>query len=294
LFCKAAEAHSFTAAAEQAGTTPSAISKAVRRLESQLGVKLFERTTRAIRLTEDGNGYYETCRQALRNIEQAELALTHGRTRPKGTLRLSVPSSYGIVKVVPRIPRYVERYGYEVRVVVNLSNAMAEFVTEGCDLAIRLGRIADSRVVARRLHEAQYCVVASPAYLRRHGVPRKPDDLRNHQCIHLVLPDTGRVLPWQFSDGKRTWDTNVPSTLSVDHPLAVVTAAVAGGGLARLLDFTVADELKSGKLVEVLAGFRPASVPVSVVYPSHRLLPAKVRTFIDFLLEDDAPLHDPL
>jgi DNA-binding transcriptional LysR family regulator len=293
LFCKAAEARSFTAAAELAGTTPSAVSKAVSRLETQLGVKLFQRTTRAIRLTEEGLGYYETCRQALRSIEQAELALSHGRTRPHGTLRLSLPASYGIVNIVPRIPRYLERYAQEVKVVVSLSNSITEFVTQGCDMAVRIGTVADSRVVARPLRDAHYCVVASPAYLRKHGVPRKPDDLRKHQCIHLMLPDTARLLPWQFGDGKRTWELAVPSALSVDHPLAAMSAALGSGGCARLLDFTVAAELQAGRLVEVLAGFRPAPVAVSIVYPSNRHLSANVRTFIDFLVEaqEEGPVN---
>lgn len=286
LFCKAAEALSFTAAAELAGATPSAVSKAVSRLESQLGVKLFQRTTRAIRLTDEGAGYYETCRQALSSIQQAEQALTKGRTRPHGTLRLSLPASYGILNIVPRIPRYLERYAHEVKVVVSLSNSITEFVTQGCDMAIRIGAVADSRVVARPLRDAHYCVVASPAYLRRHGVPREPDDMRNHQCIDLVLPDIAKPLPWQFRDGKREWELAVPSALSVDHPLAAMTAALADGGCARLLDFTVADGLQAGRLVEVLASYRSAPVPMSIVYPSNRHLSAKVRTFIDFLVED--------
>ncbi|HSV37081.1 MAG TPA: LysR family transcriptional regulator [Ramlibacter sp.] len=286
LFCKAAEMLNFSAAAEQAGTTPSAISKAVRRLENQLGVKLFERNTRAIRLTEEGRGFYETCRQALDSIEQAELALTQGQRRPRGTLRLSLPSSYGILHVVPRIPEYTQRHGHEVKVVVSLTNSITGFISEGCDVAVRLGRIADSRLVARPLHEAHYCVAASPAYLRRHGTPRKPEDLHKHQAIHLVMSDTGRVLPWQFRDGKRDFDVAVPSSLTVDHPLAALSAANGDGGLVRLLDFTLVEELRTGRLVEVLGGFRPEPVPVSIVYPSRRHLSAKVRSFVEFLLQE--------
>ena len=285
LFCKAAETLNFSTAAEQAGTTPSAISKAVRRLENQLGVKLFERTTRAMRLTEEGRDYHETCRKALQSIEQAGLALAQGRRKPQGTLRVSLPASYGILDIVPRIPQYVERHGHEVKVMVSLTNSIAQFVNESCDIAIRIGRVADSRVVARTLREAHYCVVAAPAYLREHGTPRKPDDLRSHRAIQLMLPDTGRPLPWQFLEGAQPRDVAVPTSLVVDHPLAALTAAVAGGGIACLLDFTVAAELRAGRLVEVLRAFRPATVPLSVVYPSRRHLPAKVRTFVDFLVE---------
>src|SRR5436309_9562462 len=126
LFCKAAETRSFTAAGETLGSTPSAVSKAVSRLENRLGVKLFQRTTRAIRLTEDGSAYYETCRQALSQIEEVEVALTRGQTNPRGTLRLSLPVTYGLKRVVPLIPRYVERYRGQVNVEVNLSNERSE------------------------------------------------------------------------------------------------------------------------------------------------------------------------
>ena len=284
-FCKAAETLSFTAAAKWAGTTPSAVSKAVSRLENRLGVKLFQRTTRAICLTEDGLAYYETCRQALSSIEKVELSLARGRTRPHGILRLSLPSSYGIMCVVPLIARYIERYAGEVKVVVSLSNSITEFVTQRCDLAIRIGTVADSRVVALPLQDAHYCIVASPAYLRRHGVPQQPDDLRAHQCIDLILPDATKPLPWQFCEGAQASEVAVPSTLCVDHPLAAKSAALSGAGLARLLDFTVAPDLRDGRLVELLADFKPAAVPVSAVYPSNRHLSAKVRTFIDFMVE---------
>jgi DNA-binding transcriptional LysR family regulator len=285
LFCKAAETLNFSAAAEQAGTTPSAVSKAVLRLENQLGVKLFERTTRSIRLTDEGRSYHDTCRQALHSIEQAGLQLSHGRRKPQGTLRVSLPASFGILDIVPRIPHYVEAHGHEVKVVVSLTNSIAQFASEGCDIAIRIGRVADSSVVARTLREAHYCVVAAPSYVRRYGTPQRPDDLRRHRAIQLMLPDTGRPLQWHFQEEGRATEVTVPASLVVDHPLAALTAAVAGGGLTRLLDFTVAAELRAGRLVEVLREFRPPSVPVSVVYPGRRHLAAKVRTFIDFLVE---------
>jgi DNA-binding transcriptional LysR family regulator len=284
LFCKAAETLSFTAAAQLSGTTPSAVSKAVSRLENRLGVKLFQRTTRAIRLTEDGRAYFETCRQALSSIEEVEFALTRGRTRPHGILRISLPFSYGINCVMPLIPRYVERYPEVAKVVVSLSNTITDFVTEGFDMAIRIGTVGDSRLVARLLRNSHYCVVASPAYLRKHGTPFKPDDLRKQPCIDLFLPDAGKPIPWQFCDAGETREVTVASTLCVDHPLAAKSAAINGAGLARLLDFTVTADLHAGTLVEVLSEFRPPGISVSAVYPSNRHLSAKVRTFIDFLV----------
>ncbi|SAL65730.1 LysR family transcriptional regulator [Caballeronia humi] len=285
LFCVAAKAQSFTAAATSLGTTPSAISKAVQRLENRLGLKLFERTTRAIRLTDDGLAYYKVCHQALGNIQEMEEALT-GHRMPRGVLRISLPYSYGIKRVIPLIPQYVERCMGHVKVEVSLSNALADFVKQDCDMAIRLGQIADSRLVVRRLHDAQLRLVASPAYLRRRAVPRSPDDLQQHGCLGLRLPGSGRILPWTFSvEGKANNDVAIRPNMTFDHPLGTLAAALSDAGIAQLLDFTVDDDLRSGRLVEVLADFRPAPQVISAVYPGNRNLSAKVRTFLDFLIE---------
>ena len=164
-------------------------------------------------------------------------------------------------------------------------NSLTDFVTDDFDVSIRLGRVADSRLIARPLHGAQFCVVASPAYLDRQGTPHRPDDLLTHRCIDLVLPDTGRPIPWQFLEEGECRDAKLSSRLEVDHPLAALTAALNGGGLARLLDFTVESELRAGDLVEVLADFRPPGQVVSVVYPSNRHQSAKIRSFLNFLVE---------
>ncbi len=288
LFCAAAKARSFTAAATELGTTPSAISKAVQRLENRLGIKLFQRSTRAVRLTEDGQTYYATCRSAIESIQDAEKTLTRHRSMPRGVLRLSLPYSYGIKRVIPLVPRYVERYLGQVRVSVSLSNSTIDFVTQDFDMSIRLGEVSDSRLVARKLHESHFCVVASPAYLRQHGVPVRPDELRRHSCLGLLMTDSGRVMPWAFSeeDGNAR-EIAIHPTMTFDHPLGVVAAALSDAGFARLLDFTIRDDLMSGRLVEVLAEFRPPSQAVSAVYPSNRHVSAKVRTFLDFLIESN-------
>jgi len=282
MFCKAAEASSFSAAAAATGRTPSAVSKAVRRLEDQLGVRLFDRTTRAVRLTSEGADYYATCRDALEKIEGAEVGLAHSRDRPRGTLTVSMPPSFGIVDLVPRLHAYLARHSRDIKVRARLTNSVSAFVRDEVDIAIRIGEIHDSRVVALRLFESRAKVVASPAYLARRGIPVRPEDLLAHDCIDLVLPDTSRPVPWEFKRGNRKLKIAVTSALSLDHPLAVVSAAVTGCGLARLLDFSVAQEIAAGRLVEVLAAFGSAPVPVSIVYPDRRHVSAKVRSFVDF------------
>ena len=155
-------------------------------------------------------------------------------------------------------------------------------------MSIRLGEVSDSRLVARKLHESHFCVVASPAYLRQHGVPVRPDELQRHSCLGLLMTDSGRVMPWAFSeeDGNAR-EIAIHPTMTFDHPLGVVAAALSDAGFARLLDFTIRDDHMSGRLVEVLAEFRPPSQAVSAVYPSNRHVSAKVRTFLDFLIESN-------
>jgi DNA-binding transcriptional LysR family regulator len=285
LFCAAAKAQNFTGAATAAGVTPSAISKAVGRLENRLGLRLFQRTTRAVRLTDEGQAYYDVCRLALDNIQDAENYLTLHR-QPRGELRISVPPSYGIKRIVPLIPPYIERYGGKVNVAVSLSNAVVDFATQDFDMTIRLGQVADSRLVGRILHKAQLRVVASPDYLSRHPAPDHPAALRDHVCLGLVMPDSGRLLPWSFAeDGKAAYEVPVRPAITFDHPFATLACALNGGGVAQLFDFTVEDDLRNGRLVEVLAHFRPLPQAVFAVYPTNRHLSAKVRTFVDFLLE---------
>jgi DNA-binding transcriptional LysR family regulator len=284
LFCKAAEASSFSAAATATEMTPSAVSKAVRRLEDHLGVRLFERTTRAVRLTPEGVSFHSSCRESLDRIQIAEAELTQSRERPSGTLTISMPPSFGVVDFIPRLHKYLERYRHDVKVRVRLTNSITTFVSDEVDVAIRLGKIADSRLVALRLFESRAKVIASPAYLARHGFPRRPEDLWNHDCIELLLPETRRPVPWEFKHGRNKLRIPVKAALSLDHPLAVVSAAATGCGLARLLDFSVDGELAAGRLVEVLEAFRPPPTPVSIVYPSKRHISANVRTFVDFAL----------
>ena len=285
LFCEAAKARSFTVAARTLGTTPSAISKAVRRLETQLGVRLFERSTRAIRLTDEGAAYHEVCRSALANIRSAETALSSSRSSPRGLLRVSLPYSYGIKRVIPLLPEFVERHAGQIRVTVSLSNASVDFVKQEFDMAVRLGQVADSRLVARPLHDARFRIVASPRYLRKHGVPARPEDVHRHSCLGLMLPDSGRTMPWVFTVDGGSREIDVGPRMLFDHPLGVLAAALHDAGMARLLDFTVDDDIRQGRLTEVLVDYQAPPLQVLAVYPRGRQVAARVRAFLDFLIE---------
>ncbi|HSD36257.1 MAG TPA: LysR substrate-binding domain-containing protein, partial [Rhodocyclaceae bacterium] len=197
LFCKAAELGGFTAAAEALGVTPAAVSRAIGRIEERLGVRLFVRSTRRMRLTDDGQLYHEQCRQALAQIEEAERAITGHQAVPAGTLRISVPTTYGHSRVLPLLPAFRARYP-AVSVEVEVSNRNVDFVEQGFDLAIRLGAPPDSRLVARKLEDASMGVFAAPDYLSRHGEPRSLDELQQHASAQFVRPSTGRLMPWVF------------------------------------------------------------------------------------------------
>lgn len=285
MFCVAARMQSFTAAAIHLGTTPSAVSKSVQRLEARLGLRLFARTTRAVRLTDEGQLYYDSCQQALDRINETETALTHAQV-PRGILRVSLPYSYGIKRLIPLIPQYMARFAEHVSMEVSLSNAAVDFVRQDFDMAVRIGNVADSRLVARPLENVRRVVVATPEYLRQHGRPREPGDLVRHQCIGMLMPDTGRCLPWEFrSDDGDVSEVAIRPALAFDHPLGALAAVTHGAGIAQLLEVTVREDLASGRLVELLRKHAPPVQTVFAVYPSHRYMPAKVRAFIDFLLE---------
>lgn len=284
LFCRAAEAGSFTAAAEAAGVTPAAVSRSVARLEARLGVRLFVRTTRQIRLTDDGRAYFERCRPALAEIEDAERAVAGSRSAPAGLLRISVPTTYGHYRVLPRLPEFLRRYP-ELRVEVNVANRQIDFVEEGYDLAIRLGEPPDSGLVARRLEDAALGVFAAPAYLARRGTPASLEALRGHDCIQFILPRTGRPMPWVFRDGGADVDFPFASRVQVsDDVLGCVTLARAGAGLFQIYRFIVEDELRRGELVEVLQPYAGRSRPFCLLYPRNRHLSQRVRAFVDFML----------
>jgi len=285
LFCRAAELGGFTAAAEVLGVTPGAVSRSVGRLEARLGVRLFARTTRQVRLTEDGRVYFEQCRQALAQIEEAERALAGHQTTPSGVLRLSVPTTYGHYRVLPLLPEFTARHP-QVKVEVHIANRNVDLIEEGYDLAIRRGPPPDSRLVARTLEEATLGLFAAPAYLHRCGMPRELADLKHHDCIPFVLPSTGRTVPWLFRNQGAEVELIVDGRVRFhEDVLGCVNHARAGGGICQMYHFIARAAVARGELVEVLQAFGGRSQPFAMLYPQNRHLSAKVRAFVDFLIE---------
>jgi DNA-binding transcriptional LysR family regulator len=288
LFCLAAELESFTAAARSAGLSPAAVSRSIARLEERLGVRLFVRTTRHIRLTDGGRTYYEQCRQALNLMRDAESQLTGEQQAPAGLLRISLASPYGHYRVLPLLPRFRERYP-QVQLDIHLSNRNVDFTAEGFDLAIR-GRVPpDSTLIARKLEDAELVLVASPAYLARAGVPDSLDALANHDCIQFVLPSTGQPVPWLFRREGRDIELATPASYRcTEDYMAIVTLARHGAGLLQTYRYIVKDDLAQGHLTELLPEAGGRSRPFSLIYSERRHTALRVRVFIDFLLKEIA------
>jgi DNA-binding transcriptional LysR family regulator len=284
LFCLAAELGGFTAAAATAGLTPAAVSRAIGRLEERLQVRLFARSTRSIRLTEGGRAYHAQCRQALNQLVEAERDLTGLQAEPAGILRISMPTALGHHCVLPLLPKFRERHP-KVHVDVHVSNRNIDFVADGFDLAIRGRAQADSGLVARKLLDADVVVVGAPAYFRRAGKPRSPDDLPRHDCVQFVLPSSGVTVPWMFRVAGKDVDvaTRGSYTCSEDV-LGIASLARAGAGLAQTYRFIVEEDLRTGALVEVLKPFGGRARPFSLLYPGTRHMPLRVRVFVDWLL----------
>lgn len=288
LFCKAAELNSFTAAAGALGITPAAVSRSVGRLETRLGVRLFVRTTRQIRLTDDGRVYFEQCEQALAQIAQASRVLAGHQSVPSGVLRISAPTTYAHHRLFPLLPKFAAAYP-EVQIEISVSNRNIDFVEEGFDLAIRLGAPQDSRLVARKLEDAALGVFASPAYLKRKGTPKLLADLKQHDCIQFILPSTGKPLPWLFTDEGTEVERSLTGQVRIhDDVLGCVNYARAGGGLFQIYHFVASNAVKAKELVEVLKQHSGRSRPFSVLYPQNRHLSSRVRGFVDFLVAETA------
>ncbi|PPE72586.1 LuxR family transcriptional regulator [Solimonas fluminis] len=278
------EQGSFTAAAVALSTTPSVLSRTITRLEARLGVQLLRRTTRSLGLTEAGRGYLEQVRQAFSLIAEAERAIQGQQSELSGGVRLSVPTTYGHYRLPPLLRRFTQRYP-QVQVELNITNRNVDLVAEGFDLAIRLGSLPDSGLVARKLEDAALCLVASPEYLEQAGSPQDLDALRRHACLPFVLPSTGRISPWLFRQDGRELQWTPASRLQVsDDVLGVVSLAEQGLGICQTYDFIAAERLRQGRLVEVLPQLRGGSRPFSVIYAPHRRLSAACRALVEELV----------
>ncbi|WP_342709038.1 LysR family transcriptional regulator [Bradyrhizobium sp. B124] len=281
-FVAVADLEGFAPAARKLGLSPSAITRLIAALEERLGARLLQRTTRQVTLTDAGSRYLERARRILADVEEAEDAVESERTRPEGRLVISAPFGFGRLHVSPVVTAYLKRYP-DVGVDLRLSDRRINLVEDGVDLAVRLGHLPDSTLVARHVGQMRRIVVASAGYLKLRGEPKRPADLTAHDTIQFgamtATPD------WRFvEDGQEIRITPTPRFTSNSSD-AAIQYAEQDGGLTRVMAYQAAESLKAQRLRIVLAEFEQPPVPIHVVYPTSRLLSAKVRTFIDLVTE---------
>ncbi len=284
-FAQTARRGSFAAAARDLGGSPSTLAKSVARLETTLGVKLFHRTTRQVSLTADGERLFHRCERVLAEFEDLQADAAGTRTAPSGTLRVDLPIFYGRRFVMPLLAKLMRAHP-ALTLEVRLQDGFADLVRDGIDLAVRMGELRDSTLVARRIDWQHLVMVASPQYLKARGTPQRLEDLANHQGVTFRMPSTGRSRPWQFRhgrQGRRTLEMHPTQSVQLSDTEALGTAALLGMGLTQLPDYIVQDEIARGKLVAVLPGHQPAPMPISAVVPSGRLVPPRVRVLQDAL-----------
>jgi LysR family transcriptional regulator for bpeEF and oprC len=284
VFARVAELGGFSRAADKLGMSPPSVTSAVRNLEAHLGVRLLTRTTRKVSLTDDGRAYLERCNRVLAEIEETEAALKRTRTEPQGRLRVEMPTGMGHLYVTPALPVFCQRYP-KVIVVMTMGDRFVDLTEEDVDVIVRVGELADSSMVARRLYDARFITCASPDYLRRFGTPTEPDELAGHNCLGYFSASLGRSAQWQFARNGVEHLHSPGGTLHLNNPEALVDLAIAGAGIVNLLETGVAPALQGGKLVTILADWQTAALPVSVLYWPSRHLSARVRVFVEFLSE---------
>ncbi|MCL1095848.1 LysR substrate-binding domain-containing protein [Shewanella kaireitica] len=277
-FVAVAETESFTKAAARLGISTAQVSRQVSALETRLAAKLFHRTTRKVSVTEVGRVYYQHCRQVLDGLDEAERAITNLQTTPRGLLKITAPVTYGEGTIAPLINDFLTQYP-ELEVQMNLTNLKVDLVDQGYDLAIRLGQLEDSSMMAKRLGSRTQYVCASPSYVSTYGLPHTLSELEQHNCL------IGTLDYWRFQEKGKARNVRIKGNLSCNSGHALVDAAIKGLGIIQLPDYYVNPFIASGELVSLLENNRQADEGIWALYPHNRHLSPKVRMLLDFLGE---------
>jgi len=286
IFSRVVATGSLSAAARELGLSPAVISRRLAALEARLGVRLINRTTRSLHLTDEGATYYDTCARLLSEIEEADAAVAAGRVEPRGPLKVALPASFGHQHVAPLVPSFSLRYP-NVQLALSLSDRNVNVIEEGFDLAIRIAALADSSLAARKLAPNRRVVCASPDYLRRHGTPNTPQDLTGHNC----LTTNDFSMNWEYRGPEGEPGTvRVSGRYACDNWEVLREWAIAGLGVALKSTWDVRQQLEDGSLIPLCPGYVfDSDVAIYAVYPHRRFLPAKTRAFIEFLADSFGP-----
>jgi DNA-binding transcriptional LysR family regulator len=283
VFAQVVESGSFARAAERLGLSTSACSRHVSDLEAHLGSRLLNRTTRRLSLTESGQAFHERTLQLLSDLEEAEQLAAQSTSVPRGTIRLTCSLNFGVRHLAPAMAEFLSRHA-QVKFDVSVADRIVDLVEDGYDLAVRIGQVGSTNLVARRLGEMRAVLCASPAYLARHGVPQAPADLARHNCF--TYANVAQPGVWRFVDAEgREQSVNIAGNVHANNGDMLCAMAVDGAGIVNEPDFIVGPDVRAGRLVRLLPGWQGLRADIWAVYPSRRHLSAKVRAFVDFLAE---------
>lgn len=281
-FVRTVETGSFSAVARELETTQPTISKQIAALEEYLDVQLLIRSTRILKLTEAGEHFYQQCQRVMEALAEAEASVGQ-RQKPNGMLRVNCPVSFGQLQIMPRIKAFLQRYT-DIKLDLMMNDGFVDLVSEGVDLAIRIGNYQDTSLIQARIGTTRRVTVASPQYLEKIGEPKKPEDLIHHNCMVYTRLSTGNE--WYFQSNGKTIKVEVKGNFQANNSTAIREAVLSGIGIAVSPIWLFGDSINNGKLKVILKEYQPTPLPIYAVYRRGKFVPAKVRCFIDFLAQE--------
>ena len=282
IFTRVVEAASFTRAADTLGLPRSSVSAAVIELEGRVGARLLHRTTRKVSPTQDGVAFYERCRRVVADVEDTEALFRQSGAKPSGKLRIDVPGRIGRLIVAPALPAFLDEFpGIDID--LGVTDRAVDLIEDSVDCVLRVGSLNDSRLIARPIGKLPLINVASPDYLLRHGTPRTPDDLSEHWAVNYASPSTGRVEPWEWTDGDTSRGRPMRGRVTVNSAEAYIACCLAGLGLIQIPAYDVRVHLLAGELVEVMPDHRAEPLPMTLLYPHRQHLSRRVQVFAAWL-----------
>ena len=286
VYCAVVENDSLAGAARMLNVSPSVVSKQLSALEDRLGVRLLNRTTRRVSVTEEGTAYYERCKRIIADVAEAEIAISSTHAAPRGLLKITAPVTFAHRHITPHLPQFLDEFP-KVEVQVQVVDRIVDLVDEGIDLAIRISQLKDSSLIARRLAPNRRYIAASPEYLEKNGIPKSIEDLKDHRLI--TWPPGNQLNDWHFLADGAEKVMKAKGSITVSDGDGILAALLAGGGLGMTQEFIAGPYVKEKKLVPLLEDIVREDLPIYAVYPSSRHLSPKVRAFVDFLVKIYGP-----
>lgn len=282
VFVRVVECSSFTRAADTLGLPRSSVSAAIVDLETRIGTRLLNRTTRKVSPTRDGTAFYERCQRLLADIEETETLFRRNKTSPAGILRVDIPGRIGRLIVAPALPEFLERYP-DLKIELGVTDRTVNLVEERTDCVLRVGPVTESSLIAKYLGKLDLINVASPAYLERHGTPQTPDDLTHHFAINYASPSSGRIEDWEWVAEGQTLTRHLPSRVTVNNAETYIACCLAGLGLIQIPAYDVQHHIAAKELVAVMPDFRASPLPINLLYPHRQHLSRRLQVFINWL-----------